>query len=232
MYLGGDESLTSRDWIDTHVRIGHGPLGALYPVNTWTKPNPHGVMKEGDSPSWLYFLPNGLSDPQHPQWGSWGGRFEPLKAGSFTDAKDTVDSATDSRAAVWRWRPAFQADFQARMEWCVKPRAQANHAPLAILNGDRSRQVLHPSAKAATELALSAAGSSDPDGNKLTYRWFIYPEPGTYRAPVTLRSDGPTATIAMPPDITAGQTIHVVLEVTDDGTPPLTSYRRAVVEAR
>ena len=28
MYLGGDEALTSRQWIDLHVREGHGPLGA------------------------------------------------------------------------------------------------------------------------------------------------------------------------------------------------------------
>jgi hypothetical protein len=40
MYLGGDESLTSGDWIDTKVRTNHGPLGALYPPKTWTTPNP------------------------------------------------------------------------------------------------------------------------------------------------------------------------------------------------
>ena len=36
MYLGGDESLTSLDWIDEHIRRDHGPLGALYPPKTWT----------------------------------------------------------------------------------------------------------------------------------------------------------------------------------------------------
>src|SRR5690606_1800540 len=67
MYLGGDQSLTSRDWIDANVRLMHGPLGALYPTKTWTAPNPHGVLKEGDTPSWFHFLPNGLSDPRHPE---------------------------------------------------------------------------------------------------------------------------------------------------------------------
>jgi len=33
MYLTGDESLTSRDWIEANVR-SRGPLGALYPVKT------------------------------------------------------------------------------------------------------------------------------------------------------------------------------------------------------
>jgi hypothetical protein len=129
MYLGGDESLTSREWVDAHVRREHGPLGALYPTNTWTAPNPHSCLKEGDTPSWLYFLPTGLSDPAHPEWGCWGGRFRPVSGGLFRDATDTVGTVTDARATVWRWRPAFQADFAARMAWCVKPARGANHPP-------------------------------------------------------------------------------------------------------
>ncbi len=46
MYLTGDESLTSRAWVEEHVRTC-GPLGALYPIKTWTAPNPHGCLKEG-----------------------------------------------------------------------------------------------------------------------------------------------------------------------------------------
>jgi len=41
-----------------------------------------------------------------------------------------------ARATVWRRRPHFQNHFQARMDWCVKPRDRANHAPLAVCNGD------------------------------------------------------------------------------------------------
>ena len=54
MYLTGDESLTSRDWIDEHVR-SKGPLGAFYPTKTWTAPNKHSCLKEGDTPSWFFF---------------------------------------------------------------------------------------------------------------------------------------------------------------------------------
>ena len=75
MYLGGDQALTSREWMETNIRQSHGPLGALYPTRTWTAPNPHSAIKEGDTPSWFYFLPNGLNVPDHPTWGGWGGRF-------------------------------------------------------------------------------------------------------------------------------------------------------------
>ncbi|MBM4027679.1 MAG: DUF1593 domain-containing protein [Planctomycetes bacterium] len=232
MYLGGDESLTSRAWIDTHVRTGHGPLGALYPPKTWTAPNPHSALKEGDTPSWFYFLPLGLSDPDHPDWGSWGGRFSLARDRLYRDAGDRVGDVTDARATVWRWRPAFQADFQARMDWCLKPVAQANHPPTPVLNGDRTRNVLEYEIKAGEALRLSAAGSFDPDGDRLSFRWFIYPEAGSYGHAVPI--DNPiaaTVSLTVPADA-ADKTIHLVLEVTDNGAPPLTRYRRAVVHAR
>ena len=123
MFLGGDESLTSRAWIDEHVRHDHGPLGALYPPQTWTGPNPHGALKEGDTPSWFYFYLNGLNVPSQPGYGGWGGRYAP-NGTFYQDAQDTVGEETSGRATVWRWRPAFQNEFQARMDWCVRAMAR------------------------------------------------------------------------------------------------------------
>lgn len=115
MYLGGDESLTSREWIEQNVR-STGPLGALYPVKTWTKPNPHGCLKEGDTPSWFFFLPKGGNDPADPTRPGWGGRFERAENGMFRDppASDEYDPRTE----VSRWRAVFQEDFARRMSWC------------------------------------------------------------------------------------------------------------------
>ena len=230
MYLGGDESLTSRAWVDANVRTKRGPLGALYPTRTWTAPNPHGCLKEGDTPSWLYFLPTGLSDPAHPEWGCWGGRFRPAGGGLFRDAADTVGKVTDARATVWRWRPAFQADFAARMAWCVKPARGANHPPLPVLNGDKGGGVMELHARPGEAVKLTAAGSSDPDGDRLSFRWFVYPEAGTYARDVPLAGATAETTTMTVPEDAAGKTIHVVLEVTDGGEPALTRYRRAVIQ--
>jgi hypothetical protein len=232
MYLGGDEALTARDWIDTHVRRGHGPLGALYPPRTWTDPNPHGALKEGDTPSWFGFLPDGLSDPAHPEWGGWGGRFRPAGRGLYRDAADTVGRTTDARATVWRWRPAFQADFQARLDWCVQPPKGANHPPVAGFRGDGSREVVRLDAKPGEMIRLDASGSSDPDGDSLAYRWWVYPEAGTYGGDVALAKDRERqAELTVPADA-AGRTVHVILQVTDDGTPALTRYRRVVITVK
>ncbi len=229
MYLGGDESLTSRQWVEGHVRSGHGPLGALYPDKTWTVPNPHGVLKEGDTPSWFYFLPHGLNDPEHPEWGGWGGRFRLVRNRYYNDARDRVGEVEDARATVWRWREAFQNDFAARMDWCVAPRREAaNHNPVAVLNGDRGRAVLRVTAEPGSRVRLSAAGSHDPDGHRLAYRWFQYEEAGEAGARVDLKgATGETVVFTAPP-----AAAHIILEIRDNGVPPLSAWRRAVVEPR
>ena len=120
MYLTGDESLTSRAWFDENV-LSRGPLGALYPTKTWTAPNPHGCMKEGDTPSWFFFLPRGGNDPADPTKPGWGGQYVREREGWFRDVP--AAAGVDPRETVSRWRPAFQRDFAQRMAWCL-PQSQ------------------------------------------------------------------------------------------------------------
>jgi len=65
---GIDNTTISNKWLAENIQQGHGPLGAAYPDVAWGM--------EGDTPSWLGLIPNGLSDPEHPNWGGWGGRYE------------------------------------------------------------------------------------------------------------------------------------------------------------
>lgn len=118
MYLTGDESLTSREWVDRHVRSA-GPLGALYPIKTSTAPNQHACLKEGDTPSWFFFLPLGGNDPADPTKPGWGGKYQREPDGWWRDlpAKEGIDP----RSSVSKWRGEFQADFAKRMSWCRDP---------------------------------------------------------------------------------------------------------------
>ncbi|HZN32747.1 MAG TPA: nucleoside hydrolase-like domain-containing protein, partial [Pirellulaceae bacterium] len=228
MYLGGDESLTSLAWLDEHVRQNHGPLGALYPAKTWTAPNPHSALKEGDTPSWFYFRPSGLQDPSEPGWGGFGGRFKQAERGLWRDAADFVDGKSDVRAAVWRWRDIWQRDFQARMDWCVQETKNANHAPAVVIDGAAAARPLDRKAVAGQPLTVSAS-ASDPDGHRVQYKWWIYADAGTYRGLVKVRSElTAAATVEIPPDA-AGKTLHLILEATDNGTPPLTTPVRIVI---
>jgi hypothetical protein len=114
MYLTGDDSLTSRDWVDKNVR-STGPLGALYPTQTHTNPNPHRCLKEGDTPSWFFFLPLGGNDPKDPTKPGWGGQFRREADGWYGDIPKT--DSFDRRTTVSQWRPKFQEDFARRAAW-------------------------------------------------------------------------------------------------------------------
>lgn len=243
---GADFALVSNEWLDKNVRR-KGPLGKEYP--RWE------YLMEGDTPSFLNLINNGLSDSEHPDWGGWGGRYElytPRKQGwqlqqetrpFWTDAKDEVlgiDSRwhTDNHATIWRWREAYQNDFGARMDWTIKPFDEANHPPVPSL-GHADRLIARP----GEEVRLSAEGSSDPDGDALSYQWFYYSEAGTLVSssstsgqPVPIKDFDqveasftvPTRRV-MPPGL---GTMHIILTVTDHGTPRLTRYRRVIVEVK
>ena len=223
MYIDGDQSLTSLSWLNTYVNKNHGELGAIYPTEAWTGVNPNSCIKEGDTPSWFYFLDNGLHYPDHPEYGGWGGRFK--KSGTFyVDATDTACGLTNSRVTVARWRPDFQADFAARMDWCVSEYADANHAPVAKLNHANELTVAP-----GDTVKLDASLCTDPDGDSLTYKWWQYNEPGTYQGSVSITDAAKAQASFVAPGVSEPQTIHLILEVTDNGTPALKGYQRVIV---
>ena len=71
-FAGGNFPIVDNPWLDTHIR-SKGPLGAQYPQTKF--------LMEGDTPSFLYLINNGLGSPEHPDWGSWGGRYDLLTPG-------------------------------------------------------------------------------------------------------------------------------------------------------
>lgn len=213
------------------VLTGHGPLGTLYPLNT-THP-----QKEGDTMTFLYLLPEGLSDPEQPGWGSWGGRHGandnfPGKPYFWANVTDTWNGKTNRDNILLRWAEDLQNDFRARMDWCVSNFEEANHPPRIRLNESDLPVIAKLNGSPGKTLHVSAAGSSDPDGNPLHYDWFPYPEAGTCRLP--LRIDSPAAIEANVhlPEGNEGETLHLILRIRDEGSPPLSSYRRAVVTLR
>jgi hypothetical protein len=231
MYRGGDASMVSSEWVETHIQ-GHGALGDLYPnyrggdIWSGTLGLVRGI-KEGDTPSFLSLVPNGLSDPAHPWLGSWGGRFRG-EGNQLTDIPDPdIDTKGDPdprMSSVYRWRAAFQADFAARLDWCVKPFEKANHPPVVRISGKSTLPV-----KPGEVVMLNASGTTDPDGNGLRFEWSIYPLDPEIVTGVTIHS-GKTAMprVEVGP-ILAGKTIPILLTVRDSGTPSLTRYGRVLL---
>lgn len=241
---GGDESVFEADWIDEHIQ-SHGPMGARYP-------DPH-YKHEGDTPAFLHLLPTGLAPPEQVSYGNWGGRFsaekrknpravnpvkgqeqhEPYRMYAGVGDTWTYDSTTyedNVFASLFRWRTAFQHDFAARMDWSITPDYdQANHNPVAGFRGNMGHDIIHLTARSGEPVQLSAEGSSDPDGDKLSYAWYPYEEPGSYRGKISVSGSSSRTSSFTAPAVSKPETIHIILTVKDNGEPSLYSYRRIIV---
>lgn len=219
--------------IERDVRTGHGPLGALYPTNT------HLPQKEGDSGTFMYLIPTGMNDPMQPTWGSWAGRFgvrddvQPKNPNYYwANLRDTWNGTTHRDNTLKRWAEDIQNDFRARMDWCVNTLGEANHRPVARLDGFPDRSIVEIEAAAGSTVRLDARSSSDPDGNALGFEWIPYPEAGTCMKPVALAAAKSAVVTVNVPNGTSGTDAHIVLRVVDDGSPPLASYRRVILRIR
>ena len=187
---GADFTTFTDAWVNANIR-SKGPLGKLYPVPC--------CIHEGDTPSFLGLIDNGLASAMSPTFGGWGGRyvwrqfsgesrpFWTQGGDSYPgrdNSRDTVvgedgKTYTSDQATIWRWREAFQHDFAARMDWTIKDPREANHNPEVVVNGRSGKAPIQVDAVVGTPLTLDATGTRDADGNALTYRWFFYPEAGT-----------------------------------------------------
>jgi hypothetical protein len=123
---------------------------------------------------------------------------------------------------MWRWFDAIQNDFASRADWCVKPYDQANHPPLVKLSHGIDLQV-----RPGERVSLNAKGTGDPDGDALTYRWWQYGEADSAESKVVINdADAQQASFVVPSE--SGKQVHIILEVTDKGTPALSRYQRIV----
>jgi hypothetical protein len=249
---GADFTTVTNEWLEVNIR--KGPLGKLYPRFAF--------IMEGDTPSYLGLIDNGLNAYRRPDWGGWGGRYvyrqpygethpiwtqggDEFARVTSQDTVAGVDGAlhTSDQATIWRWREAFQNDFAARISWTIADYAHASHNPLVVVNGQPGSAPLEIDVTVGQSIVLDATQSSDPDGRALRYHWFHYAEAGsadgnlaaltladTETARVIVKADAPCRPLWLPMVPCKGDGVaHIILAVTGDGSPALTSYRRIIL---
>ncbi len=212
---------------------------------------------EGDSPSFMHAIGTGLRNMESPDYGGWGGRYVQVRGNTWLDpvpvrgythpdgrwyggsawgmnkTREGATTETDSLyreyfKPVWRWSDAFQNDFAARADWCVKSVGEANHPPVVVL-----KNPLDIDANPGSTIRLSAEDTFDPDGDQLTYRWWQYGEADSYDRKIEIENAGSEGvSFQVPEDIDRNVTIHVICEVRDNGTPQLTRYQRVIIRVK
>jgi len=259
----------------------------------WTAPQEKGTfISEGDTPTFLNLLDNGLRAFENGYWGGWGGIRRPANAqapgrggaqatagphdpgvgaglalaGSDSNAPKPDPAAvagsggaragggsnpasgrngttgrggagfgfggqqvSPKTAAVnARFFAAAQNDFAARLKWSVTAKfSDANHEPKVAIKGP-----LEIGARAGSTVRLQGE-ASDPDHNTVRSTWWQYNEAGTYPGDIAFSDpEALTTTFRLPDDAQRGQTIHIILEATDNGTPPITRYQRVIVRVQ
>jgi hypothetical protein len=226
-------------FVEDYLHNGHGPLAALYAQN---------YISEGDSPAFFYSLANGLRAHEHPAYGGWGGCF--YKVDGLSNVYRDVD-----RGSYLRWIEAANRDFEARLNWCIAGRyGDANHRPVINTAGmpDKTVRVgdtvtlkaeiteTDPPDVAALwtqyvalyeQQGMDRAGFSSLASTfpKYSVLWWQYREAGTYNGVVPIPNPVGEEITFIAPDTDRPVTIHLILEVTDKGSPALAAYARAII---
>lgn len=236
--------VNSDDFVAKYLHNGKNPLGALYTQS---------YISEGDSPAFLYSVDNGLRSYEDPTYGGWGGRFYKVEGWDnvyrdtgFGDLREWIEPAMHDFQARLAWcitpdydkgnhRPVIT--FPEGQDRTVHPgdtvtlRIQATDNDKPDLEGTwKMRQELLTQQgityERFLEMASNLAASSFLTG--CTINWF-QGKGGTYPGNIDLIFSGSDSIRFVAPQVTAPQTLHIIAEATDKGTPPLTSYARFVI---
>jgi len=204
----------------------------------WMPVQPKGAwLGEGDDFTFMNMPGNGLRAYEDGSYGGWGGRSMVERDGpgfsfALSDTSqqamaNALSSANKSATTYPDFFPAAQQDFATRLKWSVTPKyADANHEPVVNIAGP-----LHLMASPGEKIRLNGI-VTDPDGNTVSIKWWQF-QVGSYPNKVDIiNATSTSAQVIIPKDAAPGQTIHIVLEATDNGTPALTRYQRVVVEVK
>lgn len=214
------------NWNEYALHIqNHGNLGKVYPKYKY------GV--EGDTPSFLYVMPNGLSNPLVPNQVGWGGYFEwgicpDDSTFAYTNYTGKANEICIMFSSVFY--SAIFNDFAARMDWAAY--GKGNRNPVVIINNIGGIDPIFIETEPVKEVSIDASQSFDPDNDNLSFKWWIIPEAGTNDKDIAiLEKNSSKITIKIPIDI-GEKSIHLICEITDNGIPTLTSYRRIILNSK
>ena len=237
-------------WLTENIKFNHGPLmekTILMGDGTYIKGEPdtrqfglltyidfnspylprvdfdrYDWLGEGDSMTWVPLLPNGLRGLEAGRFGSVCGRL-------FGDGELNIDIFADARVKTENDNPflyAFQKEWAARADWCVKEYDECVHPPVI------SAEQTEIKAKAGDVLTLHVSVSS-PDHKPVHTNWFIYQAGSAYQGTCALvpdMEDDRSVSLQVPEEAEAGDWIIVCAAGETEGFPSITRYAQFMIQ--
>lgn len=214
-------------------------------------------ISEGDSPSFLYLIDTGLRSLEDPSYGGWGGRFGEDGINSVLDY-NPYSQQYEAQYSLSRWFTDIQNDFAARVDWCLTDDDKAvNHAPSVSVEEGINLEV-----SAGDEVTLTAKGKDQDGDNLTYRWWRYHEADTYQDSKVTNEekvqdvgglqiditrpvgenekidtieienSNKDKMSFVVPKDAKSGDTIHMVVEVQDDGAHQLKHYQRVIITVK
>jgi hypothetical protein len=231
----------ARVTVEQLKELGYEPwYGGVEEPGSW--------ISEGDTSMFMNLVANGLDGHVDASYGGWGGR----------NGKDIDPNGVASKDySSSRWFGAVQRDFAARMQWTVTPEYKdANHYPVVEItgldcttvkpgktvileaivkdpDGDHLTGLWWQYEEAGTypgKVELLSVGEK-PNNKKVKSTYpFEVPAPGSLEIAKLVKDEIEVKSqFTVPTDAVNGQTLHFILEASDNGEKPLTSYKRIVL---
>ena len=230
-------------WLKENIKFGHGPLMektilfadgtriygepenrqyGLITVLDWGFDNvpayhfdPYDWIGEGDSTTVVPVLPHGLRGLEDGRFGSLAGRLYP----------DGQTLSKDAAEPYNPFLPAFQSEWAARADWCVKEYESCDHPPVV--------HVLTKDCQAAPgETIKISAEVKDNDGRGLETEWSFY-APGctlsTGELPVITDAHSLNASFTVPADARPSDCLIAVFACRTKGEKPITRYGEVMI---
>jgi hypothetical protein len=105
----GSDSKCNSAWVESNIRNGHGPLGALYPARAVCSSG----VAEGDTPAIMHLIGamNGVNNPEVPSEAGWGGQYKLSSDNKWVDG---------GGGKIVSGRATYQEEFAKRADWMVQ----------------------------------------------------------------------------------------------------------------
>lgn len=171
--------------------------------------------------------PASLSSYPRADYEPYSWAFCQFGCGGFIDIglRPEVRNRGDNHLTIIMWE-----ELAARADWTICEPSECNHAPMV------SADVLDFTAAAGETVHLKGS-AKDPDGDKLTVKWWVPAYATSYgKGKAENLSVVPNGTweadFTVPADAVSGQTFAVNMEVRDDAERPMTRFAQYVITVK